>query len=111
LYLNAFYHLQLSDSSIELENDSYFADPESTPKVLHARREDDVRRSTVKERFSSEFVIPVGSVDGVWGMMKQLGRFRGEGWFALWKGTASYPLILSVYLMDHDARTTYILHI
>jgi mitochondrial fusion and transport protein UGO1 len=33
-----------------------------------------------------EYIIPVGSAAGVWGMIKRLGRFRGEGWLALWKG-------------------------
>ncbi len=33
------------------------------------------------------------SADGVWAMMKTLGRFRGEGWLALWKGLCSEHLV------------------
>ncbi|CDO70226.1 hypothetical protein BN946_scf184942.g26 [Trametes cinnabarina] len=57
---------ELSDSS---NDDSYFADP---PCWKKARRPD--------------YVIPVGSADGTWGMMKKVASFRGEGWLALWKG-------------------------
>ncbi|KAJ6575506.1 mitochondrial carrier domain-containing protein [Mycena sp. CBHHK59/15] len=80
----------LSDSSND--NDSYFADPNST---LHAgysalRQTDDqgyvVRRSVLEEGTRPEYIIPVGSANGVWGMMRRVGRFRGEGWLALWKG-------------------------
>ena len=39
-----------------------------------------------------EYVIPVGSASGVWGMIKRVGRFRSEGWLALWKGT--HPLLM-----------------
>ena len=35
-----------------------------------------------------EYIIPVGSADGAWGMMTRIGSFRGEGWLALWKGTS-----------------------
>jgi len=41
----------------------------------------------MEESTRPDYVIPVGSADGVWGMMKKIGRFRGEGWIALWKGT------------------------
>ena len=40
----------------------------------------------MEESTRPDYVIPVGSVDGVWAMMKKLGQFRGEGWLALWKG-------------------------
>jgi fusion and transport protein UGO1 len=46
-----------------------------------------VRRSVLEEGTRPEYIIPVGSADGVWGMIKRIGRFRGEGWLALWKGT------------------------
>jgi len=45
-----------------------------------------VRRSVLEEGTRPEYIIPVGSADGVWGMIKRIGRFRGEGWMALWKG-------------------------
>ncbi|KAF8922233.1 mitochondrial carrier domain-containing protein [Mucidula mucida] len=72
----------LSDSSNE--NESYFADPEGTPKVAHPPQTDEHGRRSIQEE--SEYVIPVGSANGVWGMIKRIGRFRGEGWLALWKG-------------------------
>ncbi|KAI0067952.1 mitochondrial carrier [Artomyces pyxidatus] len=40
----------------------------------------------MEEGTRPEYIIPVGSADGVWGMIKRLGAFRGEGWLALWKG-------------------------
>jgi hypothetical protein len=40
----------------------------------------------LEEGTRPEYIIPVGSADGVWGMMKRVGRFRSEGWLALWKG-------------------------
>jgi fusion and transport protein UGO1 len=43
----------------------------------------------MEESTRPDYVIPVGSVDGVWAMMKKLGQFRGEGWLALWKGPCS----------------------
>ncbi|KAJ6604268.1 mitochondrial carrier domain-containing protein [Mycena vulgaris] len=80
----------LSESSND--NDSYFADPNATPHVgFSALRQTDeqgyvVRRSVLEEGTRPEYIIPVGSANGVWGMMRRVGRFRGEGWLALWKG-------------------------
>ncbi|KAF7339990.1 hypothetical protein MVEN_01916700 [Mycena venus] len=80
----------LSDSSND--NDSYFADPNATPHTgTSALRQTDeqgyvVRRSVLEEGTRPEYIIPVGSANGVWGMMRRVGRFRGEGWLALWKG-------------------------
>ncbi|KAJ6574723.1 mitochondrial carrier domain-containing protein [Mycena capillaripes] len=80
----------LSDSSND--NDSYFADPNATPHAgFPALRQTDeqgyvVRRSVLEEGTRPEYIIPVGSANGVWGMMRRVGRFRGEGWLALWKG-------------------------
>ncbi|KAF4623260.1 hypothetical protein D9613_001676 [Agrocybe pediades] len=81
----------LSDDS---ENDSYFHDPNATPTsgrppVPRARVDEQgyvIRRSVLEEGTRPEYIIPVGSADGVWGMMKRVGRFRFEGWLALWKG-------------------------
>lgn len=84
------YFLQLSDSSND--NDSYFHDPNSIPtsRHHHAARTDEqgyvIRRSVLEEGTRPEYIIPVGSADGVWGMIKRIGRFRGEGYLALWKG-------------------------
>ncbi|KAJ7770831.1 mitochondrial carrier domain-containing protein [Mycena maculata] len=80
----------LSDSSND--NDSYFADPNATPQAgFPTLRPTDeqgyvARRSVLEESTRPEYIIPVGSANGVWGMMRRVGRFRGEGWLALWKG-------------------------
>ncbi|KAF9481712.1 mitochondrial carrier [Pholiota conissans] len=82
----------LSDDSGE--GDSYFADPNVTPTIPKApaprARTDSqgyiIRRSVLAEGTRPEYIIPVGSADGVWGMMKRVGRFRFEGWLSLWKG-------------------------
>ncbi|TEB35109.1 mitochondrial carrier [Coprinellus micaceus] len=77
----------LSDSSGE--GDSYFADP-NAPRHQPALRTDEqgyvIRRSVLEEGTRPEYIIPVGSADGTWAMLKRVGRFRGEGWLALWKG-------------------------
>ncbi|KAF8078324.1 mitochondrial carrier domain-containing protein [Lyophyllum atratum] len=78
----------LSDSS---NDDSYFADPHTTPirhNVPHPTDDQGyvIRRSVHEEGTRPEYIIPVGSADGVWGMIKRIVRFRGEGWLALWKG-------------------------
>lgn len=84
---------QLSDSSGE--GDSYFADPDAAPAPRHQAtfRTDEqgyvIRRSVLEEGTRPEYIIPVGSADGAWGMLKRVGRFRGEGWLALWKGAST----------------------
>jgi fusion and transport protein UGO1 len=81
---------QISDD--ESGEESYFADPLSSVSsrfpVPHPADERGyvVRRNVMEESTRPDYVIPVGSVDGVWAMMKKLGQFRGEGWLALWKG-------------------------
>ena len=42
----------------------------------------------MEEGTRPEYIIPVGSASGVWDMIKRIGRFRGEGWLALWKGSS-----------------------
>lgn len=43
----------------------------------------------MEEGTRPEYVIPVSSSDGVWGMVKRIGRFNAEGWLALFKGNSS----------------------
>lgn len=80
---------EISDESGE---ESYFADPlnvvSSRFPVPHPSDEQGyvVRRNVMEESTRPDYIIPVGSVDGVWAMMKKLGQFPGEGWLALWKG-------------------------
>ncbi|KAG6817625.1 hypothetical protein H0H87_006253 [Tephrocybe sp. NHM501043] len=76
----------LSDSS---NDDSYFTDPQATPHTAPRPTDEQgyvIRRSVLEEGTRPEFIIPVGSASGVWDMMKRIGRFRGEGYMALWKG-------------------------
>ena len=81
----------MSDSS---NDDSYFTDPAasaSMPRKYPATRLSDeqgyiIRRSVHEQGTRPEFVMPLGSADGVWGMIKRVAKFRGEGWLALWKG-------------------------
>jgi len=74
-------------------DDSYFTDPHNagaTKRYPVPRPTDEqgyvVRRSVLEEGTRPEYIIPTGSVDGVWNMIKRVGRFRSEGWLALWKG-------------------------
>lgn len=53
----------------------------------------------LEEGTRPEFIIPVGSADGVWGMMKRVGRFRFEGWLSLWKGMCINLLPTYVLIM------------
>ncbi|KAJ7169502.1 mitochondrial carrier domain-containing protein [Mycena filopes] len=79
-------------SESDNDNDSYFADPSAAPNAgfppLRPTDEQGyvIRRSVLEEGTRPEYIIPVGSANGVWGMMRRVGRFRGEGWLALWKG-------------------------
>ncbi|KAJ3856673.1 mitochondrial carrier domain-containing protein [Lentinula lateritia] len=71
-------------SDTDSEDESYFADPGATPTSTHVRREE--YQHALHEDSRTEFIMPVEPQDGVWGMIKRIGRFRGEGWLALWKG-------------------------
>ncbi len=92
--------LQTSDIDNENENDSYFAEPHGSyennstspsPRLVDERGYI-VRESLLEDGTVLEYVIPVGSAAGTWGMMKRLGRFQPEGWLSLWKG--AIPLLL-----------------
>lgn len=95
---------ELSDTSND--NDAYFADPtklvddtaSGSPPRLADERGYIVRQSVLEEGTIPEYVMPVGTSDGPWGMMKQLGRFRAEGWLSLWKGlltTTVYDILFA----------------
>ncbi|KAL1703744.1 mitochondrial carrier domain-containing protein [Schizophyllum commune] len=78
-----------SELSDENDEESYFADPNSAhPGRHHAPVHDEGSppRHGVLQDGRPEYIIPVGSADGVWGMIKRVGRFRLEGWLSLWKG-------------------------
>ncbi|TFK93536.1 mitochondrial carrier [Polyporus arcularius HHB13444] len=81
---------ELSDASSIENDDSYFADPSTERPPRPPRQADEegyiVRHSVLDEGTQPEYVIPVGSADGTWGMIKRVGRFKSEGWLALWKG-------------------------
>ena len=94
--------LQLSDD--DSGEESYFADP-GTSRYPVPRPADErgyvVRKNVMEESTRPDYIIPVGSADGVWAMMKKVGRFRGEGWLALWKGSyAEHATHLNAMLSD-----------
>ena len=45
-----------------------------------------VRQNISDSAARPEYVMPVGTVDGVWGMIKEVSRWKPEGWLGLWKG-------------------------
>ena len=53
----------------------------------------------MEEGTRPEYIIPVSSSDGVWGMVKRVGRFNAEGWLALFKGG---PSTRPTTTLDHD---------
>lgn len=100
-------HLEASDLELELEleleeeeedndelsesstDDSYFHDPTSPTRHRQARARPLPTRkmsNPTGKMHSYPLVIPYGPADGVWGMMKRVGRWRTEGWISLWKG-------------------------
>jgi len=84
---------QLGDAGPD-DVDSYFADPSNQNPVRYTRprpvdeRGHAIRRSVVEEGTRPEYAIPVSSSDGVWGMVKRVGRFNAEGWLVLFKGNS-----------------------
>ncbi|KDQ20648.1 hypothetical protein BOTBODRAFT_151452 [Botryobasidium botryosum FD-172 SS1] len=81
---------ELSDSS----EASYFQDPSETttfaPTPHRPRRVDEqgyvIRQSVLDRSTRPDYIIPVGPQEGVWGMIKRVGRWKTEGWLSLWKG-------------------------
>ncbi|KAH7915158.1 mitochondrial carrier domain-containing protein [Hygrophoropsis aurantiaca] len=80
----------LSDTTNE--DESYFADPNvilptkyPAPQLVDEKGYI-IRMSVMEDGTRPEYVIPVGSMDGTWAMIKRLASFRGEGWLSLWKG-------------------------
>ncbi|OAX39411.1 mitochondrial carrier [Rhizopogon vinicolor AM-OR11-026] len=79
----------LSDSTNE--DESYFADPAASHSKHPAPKPVDdqgyiVRTSILEDGTRPEYIIPVGSMNGAWDMVKRVAAFRGEGWLSLWKG-------------------------
>ncbi|KAG1749725.1 mitochondrial carrier domain-containing protein [Suillus paluster] len=79
----------LSDSTNE--DESYFADPVASHIQYPAPKPVDdqgyvVRTSVLEDGTRPEYIIPVGSMNGAWDMVKRVAAFRGEGWLSLWKG-------------------------
>ncbi|KEP54390.1 carrier protein [Rhizoctonia solani 123E] len=95
----------LSDAS----GDSYFHDPDEPRSRIHLeptqpRLADEegyvVRRSVSDKATRPQFIIPIGPSEGVWGMMKRVGRWQTEGWLSLWKAqlTSCTIDVLSAFL-------------
>jgi hypothetical protein len=103
----------MSESSNE--NDSYFADPSSPPTRYPSSRLADeqgyiIRRLVHEDGTRPEYVLPVGAAHGVWGMIKEVGRFGGEGWLSLWKGISNLCLPLPTLTSRFLARSVDFLH-
>ncbi|KAF8585552.1 mitochondrial carrier [Ramaria rubella] len=90
----------------ESSDEAYFQDPASSvpskyppPKLRLADEEGYVvRRSVLEEETRPEYVMPIGKINGVWGMIKKVARWRHEGWFALWKGLLTSSLTNAISL-------------
>jgi len=65
-----------------------------------------MRRSVLEEGTRPEYIIPVGSANGVWGMIKRIAKFRGEGWLALWKGMLSKSVFHNFSFYDDQGLLT-----
>jgi len=57
-----------------------------------------------------EYIIPISSSDGVWGMVKRVGRFNAEGWLALFKGESSMRPSVTPYHDIISARAAHLLY-
>lgn len=85
----------MSEASVE----SYFHDPARAAFSAAARNEPEssqpfqltdadgyvTRQSINDESTRPDYVMPVGSAEGVWAMIKRLRSFKPEGSIALWK--------------------------
>ncbi|EJD04423.1 mitochondrial carrier [Fomitiporia mediterranea MF3/22] len=86
---------ETSDDTSSANGDNYFADEaDSFSSRTNTPRPVDehgyvVRQGVSESATRPDWVIPPGSVAGVWQMMKQLMRWKPEGYLALWKGTAT----------------------
>lgn len=57
-----------------------------------------------------EYIIPVGSMNGTWDMVKRIATFRGEGWLSLWKGESSSSSGVLYLTLVNVRRAIHILH-
>lgn len=57
-----------------------------------------------------EYIIPVGSMNGTWDMVKRVATFRGEGWRSLWKGESLSSNGILYLTSVNMRRATHILH-
>jgi hypothetical protein len=90
---------QSSDSE-----DSYFHDPDASTQHRTTARTHEVKlgqrhprnepNAQSRKLLPSDFVIPLGPSNGVWGMIKRVGRWRTEGWSSLFKGSKLHCVCL-----------------
>lgn len=52
-----------------------------------------IRRSIFETSTKPEWILPFTVTGGVWEMMKSIGRWKGEGWWSLWKGQLTTMVI------------------
>jgi len=89
-----------------------FVKPKSAPLYAPpAGRSERLRywAAVMEEGARLEYIVPISSSDGVWGMVKRVERFDGEEWLVLFKGELSMrPGVIP----DHDivsARAAHLL--
>ncbi|KAF8321749.1 mitochondrial carrier [Clavulina sp. PMI_390] len=88
------------DAMSDVSAESYFHDPgreafsaatqfeaESSQRKLHPTDADGyvMRQSIMDASTRPDYVMAIGSTDGVWSMMRRIREFKPEGWTALWK--------------------------
>jgi len=84
-----------SEDELSADNDdAYFADEDGSSSRTNTPRPTDDRGYVIRQSISDsstrpDYVIPIGTADGVWAMIKQVARWKPEGWLALWKGLAT----------------------
>jgi len=84
-----------SEDELSGDNDeAYFADEDGSSSRVNTPRPTDDRGYVIRQNLSdsstrADYVIPLGTAHGVWAMIKQITRWKPEGWLGLWKGLAT----------------------
>ncbi|KLO20448.1 mitochondrial carrier [Schizopora paradoxa] len=84
-----------SEDELSADNDdAYFADEDGSSSRVNTPRPTDDRGYVIRQSVSdsstrASYVIPLGTANGVWAMIKQVARWKPEGWLGLWKGLAT----------------------
>ena len=93
----------------------YFADDgDSSTRERPTRPTDErgyvVRRNVSDPATRPDYAIPLGTVGGVWQMIKQVARWKPEGWLGLWKGMWTYVIFTALCQISLSCRSINIGH-